>query len=180
MNNVRSRNWCFTGFVKPEPTLDKVQYMVYQKELCPTTKREHWQGYAEFDSKQSMRGVKLIFNDQKLHLEKRKGSQEQAREYCMKIDTRIEEPYEYGEMKDQGHRSDLDQIWEDVNNGDTMKEILNNHKGNALRCIHAIEKAVKIRWDLSALDGYIKLQRKEKKDPLDEKIDDELFKKLYS
>lgn len=62
-----------------------------------------------------------------------------------------------------------------------MKEILSNHGGNALRMIHCIEKAMKVKHGLYPLDDYIELHRKRPSqwDRLDEKIDDDLYKLLY-
>lgn len=178
--NGRSRNYCFTSYVVPKPDTTKVQYMVYQKEECPTTKREHYQGYVELVDKLSIKQVKSIFDNNALHLEIRRGTQQQAIDYCTKSDTRVDEPVHYGEPKKPGRRTDLDEILSDVRDGATVGEILTNHGGNALRIINCIEKAVKIQHRLYALDDYIRLQRKENKDPLDEKMDDDLWKKLYS
>lgn len=178
--NARSRNWCFTSSIKPEPNTERIQYMVYQKEIGEKTKREHYQGYVELNDKLSLKQLKLIFNDNTIHVEPRRGTQEQAINYCKKNDTRIEDPVEYGEPKKAGRRTDIDEILSDVNDGCTMEEILNTHGGNALRIINCVEKAMKVRHKLYALDDYIRLQRKENKDPLDEKLDDDLYKKLYN
>ena len=176
---ARSRNWIFTSFIMPKPDTERVQYMVYQKEIGKETKREHYQGYVELKSKIGLRQLKLIFNDSKLHLEPRRGTQQQAIDYCTKKDTREEEPVFFGTAKKQGKRSDIDEILNDVNEGDTMEEILNNHGGNALRIINCVEKAMRVKHKLYALDDYIRYNRKEKKDKLDEKIIDDLEKKLY-
>lgn len=178
----RVRNWCFTSF-QDEPKFEEsvMTYMIFQKEKGNKTNNEHYQGYIEFNQKMTMKGIKIIMNDNKIHLEPRRGTQKQAIDYCKKEDTRIGEPKEFGTPKKQGKRSDIDDILFDVNEGDTMKEILSNHGGNALRMIHAIEKAMKVRHNLFALDDYILLQRKEEntKDKLDEKIEDDLYKMLY-
>lgn len=180
MSNARIRNWVFTSFIKPEPDTCHVQYMVYQKEVGKETQREHYQGYVEFNDKYSMRSIKGIFANSSLHLEPRRGTQEQAIAYCKKADTRIEDPVEFGTPKKQGKRSDIAEIMEDIQDGQTMKEILCDHKGNALRMIHCIDKALRVQHGLYAMDDYILLQRKgSKKDRLDEKIEDDLFKQLY-
>lgn len=179
MSNVRIRNWVFTAFTKPEPCTEHIQYMVYQKEIGKETQREHYQGYVEFNDKFTMRSVKRIFGNESIHLEPRRGTQEQAINYCKKEDTRADDPVEFGTKKKQGKRSDIAEIMEDIDEGQTMKEILHDHGANALRMIHCIEKAQKVKHGLSALDDYILLQRKLKKDPLDEKIEDDLFKQLY-
>lgn len=182
MSNVRVRNWCFTSFAVPECDTERIQYMVYQKEIGKETKREHYQGYVEFKDKFSMLGVKKLFGDRSLHLEPRRGTQEQAIQYCKKDETRaggLEDIYEFGSPKKQGKRNDIEEIMDDVEQGQTLREILLDHKGNALRMIHCIDKALRVKHGLFALDDYIKLQRKENKDKLDEKIDDDLYKKLY-
>lgn len=175
-----SRNWCFTAFKKPNlvSTTD-IKYMIYQPEICPTTKKEHYQGYVELINACSMRTIKRILNDEQVHVEPRRGTQKQAIEYCKKEESRNGETFEYGTPKKQGKRSDLDEIMIDIEEGHTMKEILTNHGGNALRIIHCIEKAMKVKHELFALDDYIKLQKKKNKDPLDEKIEDDLYKMLY-
>ena len=177
--HARVRNWCFTSFVKPEPNTDKIQYMVYQKEKCPKTQREHFQGYVEFGDKQRMQSVKTIFNDNTLHVEPRRGTQRQAIAYCKKAESRIEDPVEFGEAKSQGQRTDLDEIYDDIEDGCTMKEILSSHGAKALKYLHCVEKAMKVKHDLFALDDYILVTRKKKKDKLDDVIEDKLYKHLY-
>lgn len=107
----RFRNVCFTSYQK-EISYDetKLNYIVYQKEVCPNTKKEHWQGYCELKKQMSMRQVKKLFNDNKLHIEARKGTQKQAITYCKKDDSRKDgcEPFEWGKAKKQGKRSDLE------------------------------------------------------------------------
>lgn len=48
--NARSYNWCFTAFA-PHTISDGwlsncpgMQYWCYGVEICPETKKEHWQG----------------------------------------------------------------------------------------------------------------------------------------
>lgn len=105
-----SRNYCFTSFGVGAPIWDEesLRYLVYQRELCPETKREHWQGYAECKKVMKIVGFKKCIGDAKAHCEVRRGTREQAREYCMKPESRIGLPVELGEWtKGQGHRSDL-------------------------------------------------------------------------
>lgn len=156
---ARRRNWCGTFYKEPIVMIGELTYMVYQKEQCPTTHREHWQAYMEFSKKFTMKGVKEYFNDDTIHLEGRKGTQAQAREYCMKVDTKMSDPVEFGVLKKQGKRSDIDDIYEDIEKGDTLKEILMNHKGNALRMVHAVEKGMMVYHGFSKIDRYINAKR---------------------
>lgn len=66
----------------------------------------HAQGYAEFSAPLTMNQVKSILT--RAHWERRMGTREQARDYCMKDDTRMAGPWEYGTFEsNQGKRSDL-------------------------------------------------------------------------
>lgn len=108
-----SRNYVFTTF--KEPTIDinhkDFRYVVYQKEITPTTNKIHYQGYIEFSKSIYWKTVKTVIGDDSAHIEKRKGTRDQARDYCMKLETRSEgtQPIELGDWKTggQGSRNDL-------------------------------------------------------------------------
>lgn len=104
------RNWCFTAFTEPHvPVTHKhFRYAIFQKERCPETKREHYQGYIEFSQGIKLQPLKLAFEDDTVHFEGRRGTREQARAYCMKADTQLEAPKEFGEWtQNRGARVDL-------------------------------------------------------------------------
>lgn len=105
----KARNIVFTSYKKTiEFKEDKINYIVYQKEICPTTKKEHWQGYCELKAQSRYSAIKKMFNDNKLHIEVRKGTQQQAIDYCKKVETSVEgSMFEWGEPKKQGKRTDL-------------------------------------------------------------------------
>nr|WAE42713.1 MAG: replication associated protein [Cressdnaviricota sp.] len=94
--------WCFTSYKHSittddingyiEEWKDKLAYFVCQKELCPTTQKEHWQCYVEFKSRQRWTAVKRFFNDNDAHCEVRGGTAQQAAKYCKEEDTRIDPP----------------------------------------------------------------------------------------
>lgn len=56
-----------------------------------------------------LNAVKQLLQCPKMHLEGRLGTRDQARDYCMKEDTRCDGPWEYGVWsgKSQGRRTDL-------------------------------------------------------------------------
>lgn len=161
---MESRNWMITFFIEPMENIYKeskdIQYFVYQEEKAPSTCRIHWQGYCEFKKKVTMTAVKKIFGDNTIHCERRRGTQEQAIEYCTKTDTRQSEPIHFGIRKMQGRRSDLDEIYEDIKTGMTKKELLEKHEGNALRMMHCIDKAYMVTNDFDLMDKYILLKRR--------------------
>lgn len=115
-----SRNYCFTAFTTPAPTMDLVIYMVYGEEKCPDTGRLHYQGYVEFTKTQRVAGAKKIFKDDSLHFEKRRGTQKQAIDYCKK-DGRF---VEFGVPTKQGKRNDLEAIVQECK---TIDEVMDKH-----------------------------------------------------
>lgn len=178
---MRSRNWCVTTWKEPIIDTTEATYYVWKPEICPETGKKHWHVYIEFTEKKVLSGVKKVFNDSQIHCEPRKGTQEQAIAYVLKEETKAGDPVSWGTKKKQGKRSDIEEIVQDIEYGATMREILRDHRGNALRMIHCIEKAMMIENGFSSLDQYILLKRKEKEgklDRLDEKILDELESKL--
>lgn len=106
--HARNRNWCFTIFNlawKPqEGTGSKdsvIRYLVYQREKAPDTGRLHYQGYAEFTKALRMQGVKDALAEASTHVEPRRGTREEARQYCMKAESRDGDdagPFEFGEF----------------------------------------------------------------------------------
>lgn len=113
------RNICWTLYAQPnihtaidvsDTVRTVVEYYVYQPELCPNTGQRHWQGYMELKDQLTLSTIKSkIFEDDTVHIEERRGTAEQAAEYCMDIAKR--EPgadvVEWGRRKHQGQRKDL-------------------------------------------------------------------------
>lgn len=110
--NTSARHFCFTSFEDQEPKFHDaiMRYMIYQRECCPESKRLHWQGYVEMMAPMKFAGVKKLMGD-KCHIEKRKGTRDEAKAYCSKEDSRVpgSKTIEWGTwIKGRGHRSDLD------------------------------------------------------------------------
>jgi len=115
---MSGRDWCCTifnarpGWQEILEKDDQFKYFVGQQEIAPETKKEHMQCYIEF--KNAVRGISklgAIFGNGN-HFEKRGGSREAARAYCMKEESRAPEavPYEMGlwdPPKGAGKRTDL-------------------------------------------------------------------------
>ena len=132
---IQSTSWCFTWNNPPDystcyviaddgvpaadfgeipgppESWDGVTYLVYQYEKGESG-TPHFQGYAEFGKRMSLKGLKEL--NYQVSWRKRKGSQDQAINYCMKEDTRIAGPWEFGERSKQGERTDLAAIAEYV------------------------------------------------------------------
>ena len=95
-------------------SIDKVRYFIAGEEICPKTGKLHWQSYVEFYKPQRLKGTKTIFNDTTVHIEKRQGTRDEARDYCKK-DNKFTE---YGTwIKGQGHRTDLETVTQELVDG---------------------------------------------------------------
>lgn len=128
----RYRNICFTiphpkgtplEFQESIFSIFKTSYMVFQLEEAPTTKLPHWQGYVEFNSQYTIKGLNPYF--QKGHLSPRMGTALQAADYCRLPEEadgtskgRIDGPWERGKISAPGERTDI-QNWIDeaIQNG---------------------------------------------------------------
>jgi len=105
-----ARNICFTlnnPDVLPEAFADLLRslpcnYGVFGQETAPTTGTPHYQGYAEFRNSVTYQRIKLVLGD-RIHLERRRGTPQQAADYCKKDGAFIE----FGEISRQGNRTDL-------------------------------------------------------------------------
>lgn len=129
-SKTRSRRWCFTSFDEKAPCDNgKIQYMCYQRERCPTTNKEHWQGYVEFDGKGGI-GMAAVQKELgiKCHLSRSRGTAQQNRTYCSKVECGIAGTFkEIGEPGTQGDRTDIKDISALVVAGWTDKEIAEAH-----------------------------------------------------
>lgn len=115
LRGPKSCNWCFT-LNNPEGTElpflpASLSYVVWQLERGESG-TPHFQGYAEFKSRQELSALKKWLPA--AHWEVRKGSQSEARDYCMKEDSRVSGPWEHGvcSVNQPGRRSDLERVAE--------------------------------------------------------------------
>lgn len=100
-------------------------YIVFQFEICPDTQREHIQGYVEF--KNSCKWNKLnSLCGFKAHIEKRKGTSDEAAAYCKKAESRKPgtHPWEDGVIsKGQGARTDLASVQKQLDSRTPMEVV---------------------------------------------------------
>lgn len=130
---------------------ESVRYVVWQRERAPGTDRVHIQGYIELFKPAGLVKLKRMFNCPTMHVEKRRGTQDQARDYCMKVDTRDGAdggPFEYGTYsrtpgEGQGKRNDLTDAVEALQAGGVDK-VVQEHPNTYVRYhrgIHALYQA---------------------------------------
>ncbi len=141
MAQRQSTHWCFTlcNPTNDETVLDLenlfwthpgVKYAVFQLEEGSESEPGmggiiHYQGYLELTRSQRRSYVSKILP--RAYITFRKGTQKQARDYCMKEDTRWEGPWECGTFTPcrVGQRTDLASIKKTVLNPDTtMLDVL--------------------------------------------------------
>lgn len=100
-----SKNWCFTSFDINPPIYDEesMTYLCYGAEVCPTTKKRHWQCFVQFLKKKQLTAVKKIFGS-KVHFETARGTIADNQRYCSKEGKYIE----FGKPIKRGQRTDLE------------------------------------------------------------------------
>lgn len=152
----KKRHWCLTEHTTTNFRIWKnldlvntgIRYLVYQLEQCPKTNKLHIQGYVEFYSAVRMTQVKTRLGSTTVHLEARKGTRVQARDYCCKEDTRVigTEPVHLGIFSTkQGHRTDLEQVTDMVTAGATEYEIMQELPTQHIKFYRGIARQIQLR-----------------------------------
>ena len=123
-------------------------YLVYQHERGESG-TPHYQGYFRFKSRRSFRAVLGIFRHKGLtgiHVEPRRGTIEQAIEYCTRESKRdIEsnpEIVEYGDRPvGSGVRTDLRSVIQAVKEGRTARQLFDDHPETYIKYARGIDRA---------------------------------------
>lgn len=145
-SQVRSRGFCFTvNNPEFEPDFDatKLRYLVYGREVAPSTGTVHYQGYIYFHNPQRFNTVRNHPGLETAHIEVAKGSPEQNRAYC----TKEGNFKEFGEIPNQGKRNDLGDaisILRSQPNRSGLKRVLEEHPAAFVRYHRGLEKAIEI------------------------------------
>lgn len=120
----RVRNFCFTlNNYTPEEekkiqTLENIQYLIYGKELAPTTGTPHLQGYIQLQKQ-------IVFSKctnmiPRWNICISKGTAEQNIAYCSKSG----DVFCLGEPKNPGKRNDLQTMLQEVKQGSNMRQVI--------------------------------------------------------
>lgn len=113
-----SREYVFTSW--REPTFDRdgsIRYICWGIERCPTTDREHWQGFIVFSRTHRIPGAKRILSGgDDAHLEPRRGTRQQAIDYCRKCGMF----YEWGKLEMYNQKELLQLSIEEIKNLDPL------------------------------------------------------------
>lgn len=137
----KGTKFVFTNF-KPtdykkiyEEFSDIIRAVAIGHEVCPSTGREHDQGFIQMFKQCRYSKIQKIFNS-KCHFEVMHGSIKENEKYCSKDGFYTT----YGHFVTQGYRSDLHNIKDDLNNGASLYDIMNNYTGDFVRYHAGIEK----------------------------------------
>ncbi len=149
------KTWMFTLFNYTDEdeerlqSLDIIDFIIYQHEICPKTDRPHLQGYLELKSKARLLRCKDLIGIPGIHLDPRYGSLDQAIAYCSKEDSRDPDEslqsFERGTRVGQGKRNDLIVLKEDIDSGATLPDLYESHFSNMIRYSKGIEKYVSLK-----------------------------------
>lgn len=135
----------------------KIRYATWQVERAPTTGQLHLQGYVEFKSPVRIPQAKRLLNSPGAHLEPRRGTREQARDYAQKEESRVRGPFEVGIWEiSPGKRSDLDAVKNALVQGASLAQISDDHFGAFLRYHRGIRAwkllhAVRREWPMEVV-----------------------------
>jgi len=130
------RCYMFTVFFQEEedppllPVEDwpEVQYCIYQLEMCPMSRRLHYQGYIELTTAKRITTLQSHYVGlERAHFEARAGTQEQAIAYCSKQESKMDGPWIHGVCKQQGKRNDLLPVKRAIDEGASLEQIAENH-----------------------------------------------------
>lgn len=148
MSNLRGRYWCFT-WNNPNASINfeslpKCRYGIAQKERGDSG-TPHYQGYVELHDHVRLAHLRRWLPG--AHFEPRRGTREQARDYCRKPDSRVEEPIEWGSFTagGQGSRTDLASLKATIDSGATLLEIWDTHPAEFLKYNRGVQLAIALK-----------------------------------
>jgi hypothetical protein len=133
----RVRNWAFTWYQNEESIMDsetikmnfdnigEVRYLIFQLERSERADKSHYQGVVIFKNAVRFNSIKAVFHT--MHLDHINGNLIDSINYAKKTQTRVNGPYEYGEIPNKGKRSDLYAIHEMLEDGNTLEDIRKVH-----------------------------------------------------
>lgn len=108
----------------------QTQFMVMGLELCPTTKKKHFQGFIRWKNAKTLKAAKRWFSLDKIHLETPLSCDQFNKEYCLAIGKYqgkpgyIKQLIDVGEPVKQGKRTDIEEAIHILKETSQMREVL--------------------------------------------------------
>lgn len=147
--SIYGKYWCFTinnptesgnDLVRRLSIFNTIKAVVCQLERGHGGEGEgqgtnHLQGYIEISYSMVFSRVKRLLGGT-AHIERRKGSAEQAIAYCKKDDTRVDGPWEAGDFtptRTRGQRTDLEAVVQTMRETNSIKDVVDAHPVQAIR-----------------------------------------------
>lgn len=130
--NERARAFCFTDYERDELFLLRLPYtyLCWGEEICPTTKRHHYQGFVYLKDAKTFTAMRKVMEGRHIEIAK---TINEAIEYCKGDYTNIHGKYkpknevfnEYGKPPSQGKRTDIHKTLSAIKEGSyTMRDIV--------------------------------------------------------
>ncbi|PON37616.1 Viral replication-associated protein, N-terminal [Parasponia andersonii] len=141
-NTFRTRNVCFiinnpsfdVSALLRDPVSPDVRYFIWQLEQGKAGTL-HIQGYAEFKQRVSGTTFYSFLHEgaENCHIENRRGTREQAYNYCCKEETCMEGPFRFGDWNlQQGRRNNIKALRDTIFNADAYDAMLLEHHCDSL------------------------------------------------
>ncbi len=159
--NAARRNWVFTlnnprkYIATPQLFIEhisskcenRLRYAVFQEEKGK--ENSHYQGYLEFSQNVRMKWLHTVLFSA-AHVEPRRGTRKQARDYCMKTDTRVRGPWEHGtwEKGGSGARNDLLEVSDMVRAGCKLGEVSREYPVQFIKYHRGISKLISLNIEV--------------------------------
>ncbi len=102
---------------------------------CGAEGTAHIQGYLEFKNRKKMSTVKRMLSLERSHLEPRRGTPQEAKDYCCK-DAEGDDYYEHGTLPiamARGQRTDLDEVFQAARDGATTRQLWQRYPNQMVR-----------------------------------------------
>lgn len=115
-------------------------YVVAGLEQCPETGRWHYHVYMEFKKPWAFARLKAYLPFTVNDIQPRFGSVKEAVAYVKKDG----KWWEKGEVSEQGHRTDLDELYDEIRSGASLSDIVEHHVGAYVRYHKGIEKLMDV------------------------------------
>ncbi|AXH73077.1 MAG: helicase [Cressdnaviricota sp.] len=132
----RMRAWCFTSWEKAKPPkfYKGMQYLCFAPEYTPTTNKFHWQGYVYWKSGKTLKACKRALRQgDGCNLEVCKGDAKANKNYIKgpyskggKLKPANPDFKEFGDIPEQGKRTDLNLIKDKILDGAKVDDIVVN------------------------------------------------------
>lgn len=129
MGKPRLRNFCFTDFKLRDwnkiwnEHQDDLRYLVIGDEICPTTGRQHYQGWLQIRTSRTKTAIAKRLGVKDMWMMGCFGDEYSNEKYCGK-DKKFTK---WGEFIIQGQRRDLEEIKNEIVEGKTIEEVAIEH-----------------------------------------------------